>query len=402
MELALKILNRLNISKPQKKFLITLFTTILVVRGKTNFRNLSRYSDLCEHTYSRNFSKSFDFASFNRQVIDETFAKEDEHILAFDQSFIPKAGSHTFGRDRFWNGSLSRNEKGLEISSLAVVNVSTNQALTLSVQQTRSQDDTHVGQSVDDTRVDQYLLHLEKVCSDLVKDERYLVVDGYFAKEKFINGVTPLNLHIIGKLRCDANMRYLYSGPKHVGRGRPKVYDGKVSWDDLSRFKYVGVDKNLAIYTALLNHTKFKCDMRVVVLVKHRLNKPAQYTILFSTDTHLDPFKIYHFYKARFQIEFLFRDAKQFTGLCHCQATDQPKLHFHFNASLTALNLARAELINTQNSAQPLVCSMASVKALYFNKHFLQRIFSILDFDPNCIKNQYQYFKLLHYGKIAA
>jgi hypothetical protein len=136
MELALKILNRINISKPQKNFLITLFTTILVVRGKCNFRNLSRYCDLCEHTYSRNFSKPFDFISFNRQVIDETFSKEDERILAFDQSFIPKSGSHTYGKDRIWNGSANRSEKGLEISSLAVVNVSTNQALTLSVQQT--------------------------------------------------------------------------------------------------------------------------------------------------------------------------------------------------------------------------------------------------------------------------
>jgi hypothetical protein len=88
MEVALNILNRINISKPQRKFLITLFTTILVVRGKCNFRNLSRYSDLCEHTYSRNFGKTFDFAHFNRQVIGETFLEKDECILAFDQSFM--------------------------------------------------------------------------------------------------------------------------------------------------------------------------------------------------------------------------------------------------------------------------------------------------------------------------
>lgn len=402
MELALKILNRINISKPQKKFLITLFTTMLVVRGKCNFRNLSRYSDLCEHTYSRNFGKTFDFAHFNRQVISETFLPKDECILAFDQSFIPKSGTQTFGRDRFWNGSVSRSEKGLEISSLAVVNVSTNQALTLSVQQTHSQDHTDENESVDDSRIDQYLSHLKNVPTDLIKNERYLVVDGYFAKEKFIQGATQLNLHIVGKLRSDANMRYLYTGPKRVGRGRPKAYDGKVAWDDLSRFKYVGLDKNLTLYTALLNHTKFKCDMRVVVLVKHRLNKPDQYTILFSTDTQLDPFKIYRFYKARFQIEFLFRDAKQFTGLTDCQATDQHKLQFHFNASLTTLNLARAELIQDQQTHQPLVCSLTSVKALYFNKHFLQRIFSILEFDQTCIKNQHEYFKLLHYGKVAA
>ena len=69
MELALKILNRIKISKPQKKFLLTLFTTILVTRGKINFRNMSRYSELCEHTYSRNFAKPFDFIGFNRDSV---------------------------------------------------------------------------------------------------------------------------------------------------------------------------------------------------------------------------------------------------------------------------------------------------------------------------------------------
>ena len=70
MELAENILNRFNISKPQRKFLLILFTTILIARGKINFRNLSRYSDLCEQTYSRQFAKPFDFVGYNRSLID--------------------------------------------------------------------------------------------------------------------------------------------------------------------------------------------------------------------------------------------------------------------------------------------------------------------------------------------
>ncbi|MBN3883449.1 MAG: transposase [Nostoc sp. JL34] len=53
--------------------------------------------------------------------------------------------------------------------------------------------------------------------------------------------------------------------------------------------------------------------------------------------------EIYHFYKLRFQIEFIFRDAKQFTGLSDCQARDVKKLDFHFNASFTALNIAKLD-----------------------------------------------------------
>ncbi|MCK5719948.1 MAG: hypothetical protein KAH84_08410 [Thiomargarita sp.] len=42
--------------------------------------------------------------------------------------------------------------------------------------------------------------------------------------------------------------------------------------------------------------------------------------LLFSTDIGLTAKKNYQFYKACFQIEFLFLDTKQFTGLNDCQA----------------------------------------------------------------------------------
>jgi hypothetical protein len=42
-----------NISKPQHKSVIVLFTTLMLLRGRRNFQHLSRYSGLCEKTYSR-------------------------------------------------------------------------------------------------------------------------------------------------------------------------------------------------------------------------------------------------------------------------------------------------------------------------------------------------------------
>ena len=115
--------------------------TILTVRGKVNFRNLSRYSARSETTYARQFAKPFAFVDFNRQLINATFGLDSERVLAFDPSFIPKAGHHTFGRNRFWNGLKSRAEKGLEVSALAVVDLTRKQALNLSVQQTLSAED---------------------------------------------------------------------------------------------------------------------------------------------------------------------------------------------------------------------------------------------------------------------
>ena len=63
----------------------------------------------------------------------------------------------------------------------------------------------------------------------------------------------------------------------------------------------------------------------------------------YSTDLSLNTEDILREYNDRWSAEFLFRDAKQFTGLTDCQARSQAKLDFHFNATLTALSLAKLE-----------------------------------------------------------
>jgi len=420
MELATKILNRLAITKPQRRFLLILFTTILAVRGKANFRNLSRYSDLSEKTYSRQFAKAFDAVSFNRQLINEAIGSESERIVAFDPSFISKAGKKTYGRAFFWNGSHTRSEKGLEISTFAVVDVAHHTGFTLSVRQTdplpavnsdasssADKTDTATGKKghtpSEETLVDAYLQHLKAVRPSLLEVEKYVVVDGYFAKKKWIDGVEELDRHTVGKLRCDADMRYFYTGPqREQGSGRQKTYDGKVDWQNLRRFHYVAYQDGIEIYTQVLNHVSLKRTLRVVVLLDVRDPDTPRYALLFSTDTGLDALTIYRYYKARFQIEFLFRDAKQFTGLTDCQARDADRLHFHFNASLTALNIAKVELLQADTTAEPRVYSIASVKACYFNELYLQVISSRLGLDLSSIKKSPQYPFLREYGQIAA
>jgi len=442
MELGEKILKAFNICKPQKKFLLTLFTAILTAHGKINFRNLSRFSDISEETYSRQYAKPFDFMGFNREVIDEAFGQDSERILAYDPSFVPKSGKKTFGLDYFWNGCHRRSEKGLEIATLAIVDIEKNTGFTLSTRQTQpaqekpKQVDSPSTQEMDkpdqvkkttkkkgkkkngkaqspkhrrkyeeddETLIDQYVQQLRDAKPFLRACEKYVAVDGAFAKKKYVDGVCELSLHVVGKLRCDANMRYLYTGPKREnGSGRQKTYDGKVNWQDLSRLEYVGAEEGIEIYTLILNHVSLKRNVRVVVLLDKSKKDKIGRAILFSTDTDLSAKTIVRYYKARFQVEFIFRDAKQFTGLCDCQARDQIRLDFHFNASLTTLNLAKLEHLQTLSHDQTKPFSMTSIKACYFNTFFLQDIFSMLELDPTLIKKSPQYQKLREYGTIAA
>jgi hypothetical protein len=228
------------------------------------------------------------------------------------------------------------------------------------------------------------------------------VFDGAFAKHKFVSGVRTLNLHLISLLRVDANLRYRYTGAQR-GRGRPKAYDGKVNFADLSRLAGVGeVAPHLTLYTGVVNSVSLKCDIRICVVVNRTKPDKPRYVVLFSTDCELPAHTIYDYYTQRFQIEFLFRDAKQFTGLNDCQARDQAALAFHFNLALASVGVSKIEALKEQSTPQPQVFSLASWKQRAFNEHLLEVVISKLALEPTLIKNHPQYDYLRTYGAIAA
>ncbi len=402
------------IAQPQKKFLVTLFLTILLMRGKINFRNLGRYSDLSEKTYSRQFRKTFDFVTFNELLIEDVVLSHHEKIGAMDASFVNKSGKETYGLGFFYDSSHNKASKGLEISTLAVIDATDNTGYSLSSWQTppqaeieklvadrRASENEEEEDDDEISRVDFYAEHLRRDAAHLPEDVKYLVVDGYYAKSKFVKAARQVGLHIVGKLRQDANLRYLFTG-KQKKFGKRRQYDGKVKFDDLSRFEYVGeVDEDIHLYTVVVNNINLKCDIRLVYLLNERNKKKPRYALLFSTDTDLAAETVYRYYKARFQIEFLFRDAKQFTGLNDCQARRQDSLDFYFNAALTVLNLAKVDAYLSFDYDPDTPFSMATQKMVYFNEHLLTKVFSILDLDLSLINCNPDLDALRTYGAIA-
>jgi len=382
--------------KPQHKFITHLLGLMLMLPGHATFRNMSRYSPYHERTFARWYGRNFDWVSLNQAAITEVVPPEHDQALVMDASFVPKSGKHTYGLDRFWNGSHSRAEKGLELSTLAWLDITDNCAYCLSVAQTPPSTATV---DLAATRMDVYLDQLRRVGkAHALRFLRYVVTDGAYSKQKCVAGVRGLELHQIGKLRADANRRYLYQGPKRPGPGRHKTYDGKVNWSDLSRFERLDTeDEHIVLYHQVLNHVQLQCNLQVVVVVHTQRNR---YVVLFSTDVNLAPLTLYRYYKARFQIELLFRDAKQFTGLSDCQARSKAKLDFHFNASLSAVTFAKLEARH-QNGNGDQAFSMASLKRRAFNQHLIDRICEHLANGQSLEKSSPDYEALCNYGIIA-
>ncbi len=83
-------------------------------------------------------------------------------------------------------------------------------------------------------------------------------------------------------------------------------------------------------------------------------------------------------YRSRFQIEFAYREGKQFTGLMDCQARHKNQLDFAFNASFASLNVARVFIKDNDMDN-----SIANIKSLMFNAHFANSIFGVSRYRPN-------------------
>ena len=98
------------------------------MRGKVNFRNLSRYSDYCEKTYARHYRRPFAFMGFNERLVTEIVPANHELLGVMDCSFISKSGKETYGLGNFYNSSQDKATKGLELSVLGVVDVTDNTA----------------------------------------------------------------------------------------------------------------------------------------------------------------------------------------------------------------------------------------------------------------------------------
>jgi hypothetical protein len=401
--------------------------TLFVVCGKANFTNLSRYGEYSERTYRRQYQKSFDFMPFHAQTIAAAIDPSREQIAAIDCSFISKSGKQTWGVDNFYNGSISKSQKGLEISVISVVDVSAHQGYTLCVKQTAKTDRPSIPDAkptakkkrksksksksksktepVISERVKGYLEQLKTARAHLPTAVKYLAADSFYSKKSVVDGVVALDLHLVSKLRIDADLRYCYTGEQKP-KGAPRKYDGKVDLSDLSRLEFGGELANgTKLYSQVVWHVSLKRQIRIVYLIDQRNPDKQRVALLFSTDTEIDPIRLYEYYKSRFQIEFIFRDAKQFTGLCDCQSRQQRSLDFHFNASLATLNIAKLEQQKTQldtgEDLQPQSFSMASYKRLALNGHLLDRFISMLGLDQTLIKSHPNYDLLLQYGSLA-
>lgn len=362
----------------------------LCIKGRINFLQLGRFGMYKEQRYRQQFEKPFDFLTFNKEF---TLGHgSGRYAIAFDPSYISKSGKGTPGTGYFWSGCSGSAKWGLEIGGLAAIDIDNHTAFHLEAVQTMASQKQSLADWYGDVISDRK--------EQLLGISPYLVADAWFAKYSFVEQVALAGMHLICRLRDDADLRYLHQGKPTGKRGRPKKYDGKVDNlnIDMEYFSLVSKDDHATTSTAIVYSKSLKRNIRIV----HVSYAKGKHKLYFSTDTEMEALDILIFYQSRFQIEFLYRDGKQHTGLNDCQARSENKLDFHFNASLTAINIAKAAHWLNIPTEHRKSFSMTDIKTINHNALQLNLFFDKFGINPHLPKNINRARELLYYGTIAA
>jgi putative transposase len=341
------------------------------------------------------------------------FQPDDSYILAGDEVVVTKAGKQTFGLDRFFSGVLQKPVPGLAFFSLALVSSTTRRAFPVRLEQvvrtaaeksaakakaaakktkqpaskrkpgrpqgSKTRPKTETALSPELHRI-QSMLHAQlKLMAGRVPLV-YLALDGHFGNSPTCQMVRGCGLHLISKLRTDAALYLPYDGP-YQGRGPRRKYGAKLDITALPAhaLRETSVENGVAtrIYQVEVLHKEFPQPLNVVVLVKTKLRSGARaHVLLFSSDLALAFDTLVEYYSLRFQIEFTFRDAKQYWGLedfmtvTATGVTNAANLSL-FMVSLSAVLLAEARRTDPQ-------CSVLDLKAWYRGSKYVTEMIKLL------------------------
>jgi putative transposase len=213
---------------------------------------------------------------------------------------------------------------------------------------------------------------------------RHIVLDGHFGNYPATYAVREAGLHLISKFRHDAALYWPYAGPK-PHRGPTPRYGQKLNYNQLPPealcHSVTDGEHRIDTYQMTVFHKAFSEALNVVVVVKTYLKTGQRgHVILFSTDCNLTADQIVDYYSLRFQIEFNFRDAKQYWGLDDFMNVKPVAVTNAVNLAFLMVNLS-AVMLRPYRHEQPDF-SVLDLKAQFRARRYLDETIKMLPDPP--------------------
>jgi putative transposase len=411
---------------------------LLAMTGRVTMLGISRWAGQggSYRTVQRFFSTALPWATlfwvFFRQHLQRP---DDVYLLAGDEVVVSKAGACTHGLDRFFAGVYGRVIPGLAFFSLALISIQERRSFPVRIEQVvrseaekaashakaaakkapkaggprkRGRPKGSKNKAAADVSLSPELLHIQAMLSAQLKlmagriPLAYLVLDGHFGNHPALHMVRQCGLHLISKLRHDAALYLPYEGP-YQGHGPHRKYGDKLDYRQLPEgcLKSTTIAGHIEtrIYQTQARHKEFCQPLNVVIIVKTHLQTQAwAHVVLFSSDLTLAHAQLIDYYRLRFQIEFNFRDAKQYWGLEDFMNTSQTAVTNAANLALFMVNFSQRVLYELR-PADP-ECSILDLKALCRGTKYVTEAIKMLPEKPEPILLAGIFSRLAALGRI--
>lgn len=394
---------------------------ILAITGRVTMLGISRWAGKggSYRTIQRLYNTLLPWAEIFWAIFRTLlFQPEDEYLLAGDEVVVSKAGVATFGKDCIFSNLAQRAIPGIAFFAFSLINTRLRRSSPIQFEQivrsteekaackvkaqarkakksvekrkpgrpkgSKNKDKQQVELNSELKRIQAMLQTLLKLIGNFVL-LHYLVMDGHFGNYPAAWMVKQCGLDLISKLRHDAALYIPYDGPKPKRGPYPK-YGQKIDYDHLPTeyLKQSTIEDGIRtdIYQAKLWNKEFPIPLNVVILHKTNLTTLAvAHVVLFSTDLDLPFHKLIDAYKLRFQIEFNFRDAKQYWGLEDFMNVEQTPVTNAANLSLFMVNLS--QILLDQYHLDDPTASVLDLKAHYRGYRYVAETIKMLPQKPD-------------------
>lgn len=391
---------------------------MLISNGRMTMLELSRWTEKggSYRTIQRLYHTSFLWLQIQWIFFTSQFHKTDhEYIAAGDEVVFGKAGKETYGLGRFFSSLQNRVIPGLAFFVFSLIDVQERQSYPIQAvqmikepkqQEKKEEEATELGKKRPVGRpkgsknkkkeppiLSPELLRIQPILQAFlavlkgILTVRYLVMDGHFGNYPSAWMVLQTGLQLVSKLRSDAALYEPFAG-KYRGHGPHPKYGEKVDVRNMKK-EYLKQDDTEAgirtqIYQATLLNREFASPINVVVILKTNLSTKKQaHVILFSTDLELSYEKLYDYYTLRFQIEFNFRDAKQYWGLDDFMNVKQIAVTNAANLSFFMVNFSSV-LLQQYRKSNPEF-SVLDLKSHYRGYRYVSETIKLLPQKPDGI-----------------
>ena len=435
MQIITELLNVLSgqFSATNLQHFAIIIDSIFGISNSVTTLSVARYSSLSYRTVQRFYAlKDVNWLLVNLFLFKHfIYQKGKIYLYAADETVKGKAGKQTHGLGRFYSSMSKQVIRSVSFLAISIIDIEKEESYILGCKQlivnnlvkvnqdkkskkkpkTKSKGRPKGSKNKVKTEPESTSYQVLKTLLDLVQSQLkvflpelncfHIVLDGFYGHEDYLLLASKNGLNIVSKFKVNAHLILPYQG-KQSGIGRPKTLGDKVNLDNLDEKFYLSTiqDDHSNVSTKVYQFEAFTPKMAglklniVVMIHTHQITKKVSRNIIFTNNLTLEALKIIKYYSLRFQIEFDFRDAKQFYGLADFKNYKETQVTNAVNIAFTMTVVGKLVLEKYKIKLDCPNMGIIDLKTVFRTQKCAKILLNNINFDPDEFLSSPQFLKI--------